>query len=369
MKAQGLTRRAMVERLNALEINAPMEEGWSLGQDQRLWHRPILAKCLQHAPTMGVYNRDDCSSSPARLLLFLQPLTRDWWERIVSLHPRQIPSPLPQSRAFFSCPWARVLLGFVHGDPMTSCRSLAQLTSGLLLTSMLMLLASPTWAQSEARLHGDVGLALYSTPPVTRSTDNGKTVLPYLYADYGNFYARVNTFGYKVAPLGAGHLELSTRISFEGYRATDHGIGNRAKPVPIGLSTFQETPYGAFFAYGFHDTVSGGNLMDLMYATELNAAPVHVYPQIGLERRSARYAQHLYGVSAAEAAGSGLASYTPGSATSPYLGLALEYPLQKDLNLSWQITKKWLGKGITDSPLVNTSSQTSGLLALTHVFR
>jgi len=35
MKAQGLTRRAMVERLNVLGIKAPMGGAWSLGQVQR----------------------------------------------------------------------------------------------------------------------------------------------------------------------------------------------------------------------------------------------------------------------------------------------------------------------------------------------
>lgn len=36
MKAQGLTRRAMVDRLNALGIKAPMGGVWSLGQVQRV---------------------------------------------------------------------------------------------------------------------------------------------------------------------------------------------------------------------------------------------------------------------------------------------------------------------------------------------
>ncbi len=36
MRAQGLTRRAMVERLNALGIKAPMGGLWSLGQVQRV---------------------------------------------------------------------------------------------------------------------------------------------------------------------------------------------------------------------------------------------------------------------------------------------------------------------------------------------
>lgn len=36
MKAQGLSRRAMVVRLNELGIKAPMGGAWSLGQVQRL---------------------------------------------------------------------------------------------------------------------------------------------------------------------------------------------------------------------------------------------------------------------------------------------------------------------------------------------
>ncbi len=183
-------------------------------------------------------------------------------------------------------------------------------------------------------------MALYNTPPVTRTADKTNTVLPYLYADYGNFYARVNTFGYKAVPLGSGHLELAARVSVEGYRAADHGIGDRSTPVPVGLGTFQETSYGAFFLYGFHDTVSGGSLLDLMYAAEISAGPIEVYPQLGLERRSARYVQHLYGVSATEAAQSGLSSYAPGKAYSPYLGVALEYPLPDKLKLSLQVTNR-----------------------------
>lgn len=36
MVAQGLTRRAMVDQLNALGIKAPLGGAWSLGQVQRL---------------------------------------------------------------------------------------------------------------------------------------------------------------------------------------------------------------------------------------------------------------------------------------------------------------------------------------------
>lgn len=237
------------------------------------------------------------------------------------------------------------------------------------LAGALSLLAPPAAAQTAERLQGDVGLGLYNTPAITRTVDKSTSVLPYLYADLGRFYARVNTFGYKAVPMGNGHVELAARVSFEGYRSADRGIGERSDPVPVGLGTFQETPYGAFFLYAFRDTVSGGTLLDLMYAAELSAGPFQLYPQLGMERRSARYVQHLYGVSATEATQSGLSRWAPGSAVSPYIALAAQWPLQADLNLTFQVTKKWLGRGLTDSPLVDSSSQTSGLLALTHVFK
>jgi len=222
---------------------------------------------------------------------------------------------------------------------------------------------------SPLTLQGDVGMALYRTPAITRTDDKQNVVLPYVYADYGSAYARVDTFGIKMMPLGAGHLELAGRVSFEGYQSTLANIGTRSTPRPLGLGTYQETAYGAFFLYSFYDIISQGTLLDGTYAAEFDVGPVHVYPQIGLERRSAKYVQHLYGVSAAEAASSGLRAYAPNASTTPSLALAFEYPLSDNLNVMLQFKKKWLDKSLTDSPLVDTKSQTSSFLAVTRSFK
>lgn len=223
-------------------------------------------------------------------------------------------------------------------------------------------------AQDTHALQGDLGVAVYRTPAITRTTDSSTTALPYAYADYGPFYARINTLGYKTMPLGAGHLEISARVTLEGYKSAQAGIGDRTSPLPIGFGTFQKTDYGAFFAYSFYDPNSGGHLLDLMYAAKFRAAGLHFYPQFGFERRSAKYVQHLYGVSAAEAASSGLASYSAQSSLSPNLGLTAEYPLAKNLSLTYQVRKKWFDSAVTNSPLVTSKSQTSSFLALTHNF-
>jgi outer membrane protein len=233
-----------------------------------------------------------------------------------------------------------------------------------------LVLANQTWAQSEQRFVGDAGMAVYKTPAITRTTDKGSpVVLPYVYADYGQHYARVDTFGYKLLPVGAGHLELTTRLSFEGYQSEIAGINNRARPKPLGVGTFQETPYGAFIFYAFRDAVSGGSLLDASYAAEFSIGDLHAYPQIGVERRDRKYVNSLYGVGSIEAQRSGLAAYASGNSISPNAAIALEYPFLDSFKLTFQVRKRWLDKSIYESPLVNVKQQTSSFIAISQTFQ
>jgi outer membrane protein len=229
--------------------------------------------------------------------------------------------------------------------------------------------ALSAFAQSTHSLAGEVGLGLYRTPAITKSTSQTNTALPYVYADYGPVYARVDTFGYRLLPMGLGHLEVATRLSFEGYQSDVTGIEQKHRPKPYGLGTFQETPYGAFIFYTFRDATSGGNLFDASYAAEFVVSDWHVYPQLGLERRDRKYVNALYGVSPAEAARSGLATYAAGNSYSPNAAIALEYPLAQRFKLTLQLRKRWLDKAIYDSPLVDVKQQTSGLIAISQTFQ
>ena len=232
-----------------------------------------------------------------------------------------------------------------------------------------MLATLPLWAQTNSQLHGDLGVAVFRTPAITSTTDKSNAVLPYVYADYGAWYGRIDTFGYRVVPMGKGYLELAARVSLEGYRPSNPAIDKRSNPIPIGLGSFQKTPYGAFFLYGFGDPVSGGTLVDVFYAVEFGLGPLHVYPQVGFERRGASYVQHLYGVSAAESVRSGAPIYSPGSSVTPKAAIAIDYELMKSLKLTGEIERRWLDESIYHSPLVNSRTQTKGFLALTRTFQ
>jgi outer membrane protein len=226
--------------------------------------------------------------------------------------------------------------------------------------------------EDKTRLVGEIGLAAFNTGSPTRSQEGGSHVLPYVYATYGDLFARIDTLGIKVLPIGYGNLEISTRISFEGYKQKiSTSVRKISNPTPIGISTSQVTPYGAFFAYGFYDPISEGTLLDMTYAAKFKAGSFTLFPQLGVEKRSAKYVQHLYGVTTQYAAASpfGISPYAPGASIGTYIGMTVDYPLDQNTSLKFNLRNKWFDRNISDSPLVGFKSQMNGFLAITHDFK
>ena len=223
--------------------------------------------------------------------------------------------------------------------------------------------------EDKARLVGEVGRAAFQTGNVTKSEEGGVNVLPYAYATYGNIFARIDTLGIKVLPIAYGNLEISTRISLEGYKLKNtSSIRNISNPTPIGISTSQLTPYGAFFAHGFYDPSSGGTLLDLSYAAKFKAGSFTLFPQLGIEKRSTKYVQHLYGLKPQDSFANPN-GYSPGSSIGTSLGMTVDYPLNNNNSLKFNLRNKWLDKSITDSPLISSKSQMNGFIAITHDFK
>lgn len=233
----------------------------------------------------------------------------------------------------------------------------------------LALLSTLAVAQEgEARFSGDVGAMVAGTGALVRGAPASTSVLPYIYGDWGRFYGRVDTFGLRTVALGQGHLELAARVStegFEGRKTAFPALGDRASPLPLGLGTFQLTPLGGVFAYLMHEPRSGGQFAELNWAAKTQWGSVTLYPQLGVQYRSAAYVAHLYGVSAAEAAATGLARWQPGASWTPMATVQATLPLGGPWSLQAVLRQRWLDGAVADSPLVKARSQASGLLALT----
>ncbi len=252
----------------------------------------------------------------------------------------------------------------------------AQVLAAVATAALLLSAAPSVKAQAEPlnyRLTGDVGGAVYSTQGIIRSKGSDNSVLPYGFFDYGRFFARVDTFGFKTVPLGYGYLELVGRVSQEGWKANTaalSGLNNRDTPIPLGIGTFQRTPYGAFIFNAFFDAgKSRGALVEATYAAEFKLGAVSFYPQVGLEHRSAKFTNYLYGVTPAESLASGYAAYNAGASTIPVLGLAADVPLNDSWVVNMQLRQKWLDSSITNSPLVSRKGQSSGYIGLSYRFK
>jgi outer membrane protein len=216
---------------------------------------------------------------------------------------------------------------------------------------------------------GDVGGLVATSQAIVKGADNSTTALPYVYGDWGRFYARVDTLGVKMLPLGDGHIELAMRVSTEGFQSSKTAYtaaGDRSAPLPIGLGTFQRTALGGVFAYAMHDPQSGGQFGELNWAGKLNVGPVKLYPQLGVQYRSADYVRHLYGIDAAQAQATGLSVYRPGASFTPMATLQATVPLNGPWALQLQTRYRRLDDAVAHSPLVNRSSQVSGFAAVTY---
>lgn len=221
------------------------------------------------------------------------------------------------------------------------------------------------------RFVGEAGGMLVGARPLVQGRTGSVTALPYVYGDWGRFYARVDTLGIKTLALGQGHLELAARVSTEGFKARDSAfpaVGDRSSPVPIGVGTFQRTSVGGIFAYALHDSKSDGQLLELTWAGRVPLGAATLYPQLGLEHRTAAYVQHLYGVSTAQAAASGLSAYRAGASIVPVVSLHAAVPLNGPWALQLQMRYRRWDDVVRQSPLVERSSQLSAYVALTHTW-
>lgn len=234
--------------------------------------------------------------------------------------------------------------------------------------TLLSLSTALAAAQQTERFTGDVGGMVMGSSALVRGAEASTSALPYVYGDWGRFYARVDTLGLRALPLGQGHLELAARVStegFEGRKTAYPALGDRSSPLPVGMGTFQRTALGGVFAYLMHDARSGGQFAELNWAAQTRLGPVTLYPQLGLQYRSSAYVAHLYGVSAAESAATGLARWQPGASWAPMATLQASLPLSSNWSVQAVLRQRWFDGAVADSPLVKTRSQSSGLLAIT----
>jgi outer membrane protein len=115
-----------------------------------------------------------------------------------------------------------------------------------------------------------------------------------------------------------------------------------------------------------HDPQSGGQFGELNWAGKVDVGPVKLYPQLGVQYRSADYVRHLYGIDAAQSQATNLPIYRPGASFTPMATLQATVPLTGPWALQLVTRYRRLDDAVAHSPLVNRSSQVSGFAAVTY---
>lgn len=257
----------------------------------------------------------------------------------------------------------------MHAAPSTKAPALL----GALMTALMLTLAAfaPHAAHSDEvskgadpeAFSGDIGLGVLHGASGILGVQARTSVVPYLNFEKGRLFGRIDTFGVKTLPLGAGHLELLGQVRSDGYKGG--GWSLRKDPVPLGLGTLQVTPIGAFGLNVLHDFgASGGTLVQARYLAELPLGRVTLYPELGLERQSSGYTRYYLGTTAADAAAAGRA-YQPGAALNPYVGGLIELPVSGPWVLNLYLRRVFVDRTLANSPLAGHGHRDTALLALT----
>ncbi|WP_312310629.1 MipA/OmpV family protein [Atlantibacter sp.] len=144
-------------------------------------------------------------------------------------------------------------------------------------------------------------------------------------------------------------------------------LDTRHSTLMAGLSYQRITDIGAFRGEISGDTLntSNGVMATFAWAGQIVAKPVTFYPQAGVDWYSEKLARYYYGVSERESMRSGLDSFSPHSAVAPWLAVAADWEVTRDVHFYLQPRITFLPSTIRHSPMVDDTVLTdiqSGLV-------
>lgn len=229
--------------------------------------------------------------------------------------------------------------------------------------AVALLLHTQARAESPA-LSGDVGVGVSHAAAYVRGTRHRTEAVPYLNLTYGRAFARIDTLGVQLLPVGYGHLEAVVQIRNDGYQRS--GAPSRSDSSPVGVGSLQITPVGAFGFQVLHDLgPSGGSLVQARYLAELSFGRIHIYPELGAEYQDRRYTGHYYG---RKGEGAASTERPARSALNPYVGAMAETEISPHWVANVYLRHRLFDSHSTAGTLVNAKHTTDLLASLAYRF-
>jgi len=245
----------------------------------------------------------------------------------------------------------------------------------MLAPALLPLVPTPATAQpARPRPPVTVGAAVVASPsPYAGVDEQPLTAVPFLNLELGRFYLRGLEAGYRLGERGPLSVAAVVQPRFQSYHGSDSpalaGMADRRRTAEGGLRARLRT--GRFEAglravgdlLGRH----GGQEVTADVGVRLGGPDLTLSPSAGVTWQSADFVDYYYGVRDGEAR-PGRPAYTGEAATNRFVGASARLRLAKRWGVFALVRHTWLDDPITASPIVDSDTDSSGVLAVTFAF-
>jgi outer membrane protein len=221
-----------------------------------------------------------------------------------------------------------------------------------------------------------LGVGAGWAPSPYRSYDNKALPLPLVNYEGKSFYFRGASAGYKLLSTRSDELSILVSPFTNRFRHQDtddarlRELSNRKISGMAGVAWKHKTEWGVVSASAQKEFTGhgGGTLLDANYSYPLPQGALTLVPAVGISHSDSALNDYYYGVSAREAARSGLPAYHADGGNAPYFNLMATYRLSTSWVTSVGVRYTVLADTVKDSPMVSADHTRSFFLSLSHVF-
>lgn len=246
------------------------------------------------------------------------------------------------------------------------------------LLALLALAVSAHANEEESDSHLSLGIGAGYNSGIYKDYDSSRWgAVPLLHYEDQHFYLDGGSAGVKLYNSENQALTLGAGFSgneFKPNRSRDtrlQQLDKRKSGVSANLGYSLDTDYGSLQT-GITQDISGkskGTQMDAQYGYTWEVSPQFaITPAVGATYASKKYNQYYYGVSAQEAARSGLPAYNAKGGINPDIDLSAQYQISPHISTFAGARAEQLSGAVKDSPMTDKKTEYSGMVGATYNF-
>jgi outer membrane protein len=224
-------------------------------------------------------------------------------------------------------------------------------------------------------LSNSVGVGLFYSQSIYNGASNTFLPIPVVHVDYDGFFFHGYQAGYSFIKQNNAKVSLLIKPNLTNYSGSDSdalaGMEGRKISLNAGLQASYRYKLIKVSAAAVHDVTDRTNGSEvsgtLAAGLPLLDNRLLLTSLVSLSYQDSRVVNYYYGVKDSEAT-SGRSAYTPGGALNWTAGVAGKYAFAEHWKATLGYYLRHFGSAITDSPIVDRSYSSIGILGVSYVF-